>query len=78
MMINDKKIGHYQDEHLTLLVQFPLPVLQGALPVMEICWFGNQQISRGWQDIPSKGKYQLNWKIVETAFLSNTTHVDDF
>jgi hypothetical protein len=39
-----KKIGHYQDGHLTLLVQFPLPVLQGALPVTEICWFGNQHI----------------------------------
>ncbi len=38
-----KKIGHYQDGHLTLLVQFPLPVLQGALPVTKIC-LGNQHI----------------------------------
>jgi hypothetical protein len=34
MVLNKKKIGHYQDGHITLLVQFPLPVLQGALPVM--------------------------------------------
>jgi hypothetical protein len=37
-----RKFGHYQDGHFTLLVQFPLPVLQGALLVMEICRFGSQ------------------------------------
>jgi hypothetical protein len=40
--------GHYQDGHLTLLVKFPLPVLQGALPVMGICWLGNQHIYVGY------------------------------
>jgi hypothetical protein len=42
-----KKFGHYQDGHLTLLAQFPLPVLQGALRVTEICQFGNQHIQIG-------------------------------
>jgi hypothetical protein len=44
MMTDNKKFGHYQDGHLTLLVQFSLQVLQGALPVMEICRLGNQHI----------------------------------
>ncbi len=40
----NKNFGHHQDGHLTLLVQFPLPVLQVALLVTEICWFGNEHI----------------------------------